>query len=72
MVAPQVKRAAEELAGRAVVLKVNTESNPDLARRYNIQSIPNFVVFAHGKPVRQQAGAVDHNTLQRWVNETHV
>ncbi len=70
MVAPEVKRAAQELAGKAVVLKVNTEANPDLARRYRVQGIPNFIVFSGGKPIRQQAGAVDHATLRRWVEES--
>jgi len=69
MVAPQVQRAAEQLAGKAVVLKVNTETQPDLARRYAIQSIPNFVIFSHGRPVQQHAGAVDYNTLKHWVDE---
>lgn len=69
-VAPEVKRAAQSLAGRAVVLKVNTEATPGLAQRFRVQSIPNFMVFSRGKPVRQQAGAVDHTTLQRWVEES--
>jgi thioredoxin 2 len=70
MVAPEVKRTAQELSGKAVVLKVDTEAHPDLARRYNIQSIPNFIVFAHGNIVRQEAGAVNHAVLRRWLEES--
>ena len=70
MVAPEVKRAAEELAGKAVVLKVDTEAHPDLARRYNVQSIPNFVVLAKGNVVRQQAGAVNRQVMRQWVEES--
>lgn len=70
MVAPEVKRVAEQLAGNALVLKVNTETHPDLARRYQIQSIPNFIVFTRGAPVRQQAGAVDHRVMRRWIEES--
>ena len=64
-VAPEVKKVAEEMAGKALVLKVDTEKNPALAARYGIRSIPNFVVFRDGKQVAQQAGAVDSKTLRR-------
>lgn len=57
-VAPEVKRAASDLAGRALVLKVDTEKLPQLAARYNVQGIPNFVVFKNGALAHQQAGAM--------------
>src|SRR5439155_3958140 len=37
--APEVAEAARALAGRAIVLKVDTEANPSLAARYRIRSI---------------------------------
>lgn len=67
MVAPQVKRAAADLSSRAVVLKVDTEHLPQLAARYQVQSIPNFVVFKNGAPVAQRAGALDARALASWV-----
>ena len=67
MVAPEVAEAARQLAGRALVVKVDTERIPDLARRYRTNSIPNFIVFRGGQPVMQQAGAVRHPQLVRWA-----
>lgn len=67
MAAPHVAQAARDLAGRAVVLKVDTERHTDLAARYRIQSIPNFAVFAHGQLQFQQAGVVDANTMKSWL-----
>jgi thioredoxin 2 len=64
-VAPEVKKAASNLAGKALVLKVDTETHRELAQRYQIQSIPNFVLFSGGRPLRQQAGAIDHRQLER-------
>ena len=64
-VAPEVKKAASNLAGRALVLKVDTDLLGDLAQRYHVQSIPNFAVFSGGRLVRQQAGAVDHRQLEK-------
>ena len=65
--APHVAQTARDLAGRAVVLKVDTEHYPALAARYNVQGIPNFAVFARGALQFQQAGLVDANTMKHWL-----
>jgi len=49
MAAPHVAQTARDLAGRAVVLKVDTERFPQLAAQYNVRSIPNFAVFSGGQ-----------------------
>jgi thioredoxin 2 len=67
MAAPEVSRAAADLAGQAIVLKVDTEKNPQLAARFHVQGIPNFVILSAGRVVRQQAGLVDHNQLEQWL-----
>lgn len=67
--APEVARTAHEMAGQALVLKVDTERETALAARFRIQGIPNFMVFAGGRPVRQQAGLVDAAVLQGWLRE---
>ena len=69
MVAPEVKKAAAELAGKAVVLKVDTTLNPQLSARYGVSSIPNFVVFVGGRPVVQEAGAMSHGKLAALVGQ---
>jgi thioredoxin 2 len=65
--APHVAQTAREMAGRAVVLKVDTEAHPQLAARYNVQGIPNFAVFAGGRLQFQQAGLVEANTMKSWL-----
>jgi len=67
MAAPHVAQVARDLAGRAVVLKVDTERFPELASRYNVRGIPNFAVFARGSLHFQQAGLVDANTMKSWL-----
>jgi thioredoxin 2 len=69
MAAPHVERTAKEMAGQAVVLKVDTEANPQLAARYNVRGIPNFAVFAKGRLVQQQAGLVGHEQMEAWLHE---
>jgi thioredoxin 2 len=65
--APEVARVAKDMAGRALVLKVDTERHPDLASRFGVQSIPNFLVLKDGRPVFQQAGVVPHTEMKRWL-----
>ncbi len=68
-VAPEVKKAAHNLSGKALVLKVDTDELNDLAERYQVQSVPNFALFSGGRLVRQRSGAVDHRQLERWAIE---
>ena len=68
MAAPEVERTAAEMAGRAIVLKVDTERYPQLAARYQVRGIPNFAVFSEGRLVKQQAGVVDHQVMESWLN----
>ena len=70
--APHVAQVARDLAGRAVILKVDTERFPELASRYNVQGIPNFAVFTRGSLQFQQAGLVDANTMKSWLARAAV
>ncbi len=65
--APEVARTASDMAGKALVLKVDTEANPQLSARYKVQGIPNFLVLAGGRTVLQQPGLVDHNQMEQWL-----
>ncbi|HWF08853.1 MAG TPA: thioredoxin [Bryobacteraceae bacterium] len=67
MAAPEVHELAKEMAGRALVLKVNTEDNPHTSARFNVQSIPNFVVIRDGHAVFQQAGLAPRAEMRRWL-----
>jgi thioredoxin 2 len=67
MAAPEVARTAADMAGKAVVLKVDTEQNPQLAGRFQIRGIPNFAVFSGGRVVMQQAGVVGHEQMEQWL-----
>jgi thioredoxin 2 len=65
--APEVEALAREVAGHALVLKVDTEAVPELAARYRVQSIPNFVVFRGGQVAFQQAGMVPRAQMRQWL-----
>jgi len=65
--APEVARTAADMAGKAIVLKVDTEKSPQLAGRFNVRGIPDFVVLFGGRVVIQQAGLVNHCQMEQWL-----
>ena len=69
MAAPDVAKTAQAMSGRALVLKVDTEAHPDLAQRFDVTGIPNFVVMNGGKVVRQQAGLVRQAQMEDWLRQ---
>ena len=67
MAVPEVSAVAKEMAGRAVVLKVDTELYPEIAGRYQVQGIPNFLVIRNGRVVMQKAGVTPRAEMKRWL-----
>ncbi|MEP6801511.1 MAG: thioredoxin domain-containing protein [Acidobacteriota bacterium] len=65
--APEVERTAAAMAGRALVLKVDTEKYPELAAKFGVQSIPNFAVLKEGVLISQQAGVVPSAQMKQWL-----
>jgi thioredoxin 2 len=57
------------MAGRAVVVKVDTEKHPEVAARFRVQGIPNFVVLRNGQVERQQAGLAPRSEMRRWLED---
>jgi thioredoxin 2 len=72
MAAPEVARTAADMAGKAVVLKVDTEKYPQVAARFNVRGIPNFVVLFGGQVVKQQAGVVGHEEMEQWLKAANA
>ncbi len=72
MAAPEVSKVAREKAGAALVLKVDTDRYPELAARYGVQGIPNFVVFRDGAKVFQHAGLTRSADMSGWLAKPKV
>jgi thioredoxin 1 len=62
VIAPAVEAVAEKFAGRAKVLKLNVDENPEIAGRYSVQSIPTLLFFKGGQKVGELVGG--QNTRQ--------
>ena len=62
-VGPIVDELAAELEGKAVVGKVNVDTNSETPQTYGIRSIPTLLVFKNGKLVDKLVGAVPKSQL---------
>lgn len=59
MMAPQFERAAAQLKGRALLVKVDSDAAPQVSARFGIRSIPTLVKLERGRETARQSGAVD-------------
>lgn len=63
MVAPVVKELAEEYADKAVITKMDVDSNPATSVKFGIRNIPTILFFKNGEIVDKQVGAVPKTIL---------
>jgi thioredoxin 2 len=69
MMAPAYQEAATRLEPNVRLLKVDTESVPELSGRYGIRSIPTLALFAGGRELARQAGAMDVGSIAAWTQQ---
>ena len=62
-IAPTIEEIATEYEGKAKVVKLDVDNNPQTAMKYGIRSIPSLLFFKGGKPVDQMVGVVPKRVL---------
>ncbi len=68
MMMPVVEKLAETYDGKAKVGKVNSDDESALAAKYNIMSIPSFLVFKNGEVVNSGMGAMSPDALAKLLD----
>ena len=68
MVGPVVEELAKEFEGKAVVGKVDVDSNPKISMKFGIRNIPALLFFKGGEIVDKQIGAVPKSVLAQKLN----
>ena len=53
---PILKEVAKEVKGKARIIKIDIDKNPNLAAQYNVRSVPTLMIFKEGKIVWNQSG----------------
>ena len=69
MVAPTLAEIADEQRGKLTVAKLNVDDNPDIARRFEVMSIPTLLVFKDGQPAKRIVGAKGKGALLQDLSE---
>lgn len=64
---PTLEKLAKEAGDSWNLLKVNTESQPELAAEYGIRSIPNVKLFVNGEISGEFVGALPEEEIKRWL-----
>jgi thioredoxin 1 len=64
MMAPIVEEVSEKFSGKIKFAKVNVGENESLARKFNVNSIPNFVLLKDGKVIENFVGAMEAEELE--------
>lgn len=64
MMAPILDELNEKLKEKVKFGKINVGDNETLSRKFNVSSIPNFVLFKDGKPIEQFVGAMSGEELE--------
>ena len=63
MVGPSVEELSKEYDGRAVIGKMDVDSNPNVSIQFGIRNIPALLYFKNGQVVDKQIGAVPKSVL---------
>jgi thioredoxin 1 len=68
MITPILEEIAGEQDGIKIT-KVNVDDNPDIARRFEVMSIPTIIVFKDGEPAKRLVGAKPKGALMEEIGE---
>lgn len=69
MMGPVIEDLNEEFKGKVKFGKVNVEDNPEIASKYGISSIPNFILIKDGTIVEQVMGAINQEDLSKVIKD---
>jgi thioredoxin 1 len=67
-VAPIVDDLANEYAGKLKVAKINVDESTEVAMRYQITSIPTFIVFKNGEVADRALGALPRSEFVKLID----
>jgi thioredoxin 1 len=69
VVGPMVDELAQELKGKAVVIRINVDEDPKLAREPGVRGIPAFIVLKNGQETARDVGAISKERMRELLAE---
>ena len=68
IIGPVIEELANEYEGKAIIGKLDVDSNQESSVKYEVRSIPTIITFKDGEIVDRQVGAVPKETLKNIVD----
>jgi thioredoxin 2 len=68
MVSPALEELARSHAGRVKLVKVDVDTAPGTASRFDVRAVPTLLVLDRGRVVARQAGAANAPALRSWLD----
>lgn len=68
IIGPIVEELAPSYEGKAVIVKINVDENPETAQKFQVTSIPTLMMFKDGKLVDRAVGAMPRSELQKFID----
>jgi|TARA_B100001105_G_C22230410_1_gene373741 thioredoxin 1 len=68
MIGPVIEELANEYEGKAIIGKLDVDSNQESSIKYGVRSIPTILTFKDGEIVDRQVGAVPKKTLTNVID----
>ena len=65
--APILESLAEEMGGKFILAKVNTDEQPDIAQAFRVESLPTVFGLVQGQPVDQFTGLLSAEQIREWL-----
>jgi putative thioredoxin len=70
MIGPVLEKLAEENKNGWELVKVDTDSNQDIAMKYGVRGIPNVKLFRNGEVINEFTGALPETAIQEWLKKS--
>ena len=71
MMPPILSEVKKRIGDQATIIKIDVDKNPQIARKYQIQSVPTLMIFKDGLLKWRQSGVIQANQLEKII-QTHL
>lgn len=68
MMNPILKEVKDALGDRVSIIKINVDTNKQLAAKYQVRGVPTLILFKAGKQLWRQSGVLQKNELIQIIN----
>ncbi|MBI3233913.1 MAG: thioredoxin [Bacteroidetes bacterium] len=69
MMAPILEEVKSKIGNKAMIIKIDTDKNPQVLNTYQIRGIPTLILFMNGEIKWRQSGVVSANVIENVINQ---